>query len=158
MINLKTGKRRPLPQSWVESLPEDEKLCCWRPHVCFISESYDDFPFPKSVSAYSCCDILLVILIVGVIHNQVWLAELVRVSRAVVVNINPNPGELDNVSEFSFRKTSSEYFHYDIWLNIYLIIYDGLAKRLRSTICYFTLGINLNNISVIASVKFIVLL
>jgi NAD-dependent SIR2 family protein deacetylase len=99
MRNLKTGERRPLPQSWVESPPEDEELCGWRPHVCFIGESYDDYPLPESVS---------------VIHTPVWLAEQARLSGAVVVNINPIPGELDNVSEFSFRGTSSEYFCYNI--------------------------------------------
>jgi hypothetical protein len=50
----------------------------------------------------------------GLIHTPVCLAEQARLSGAVVVNINPNPGELDNVSEFSFRGTSSDYFSYDI--------------------------------------------
>ena len=35
---------------------------------------------------------------------------------------------------------------------------DGHAKRLRSTICHFTLGININHISIIASAKFPALL
>ena len=114
MRNLKTGERRPFPQSWVESPPEDEELCGWRPHVCFIGESYDDYPLPESVSVCRSSDILLVIGTAGVIHTPVWLAEQARLSGTVVVNINPNPGELDNVSEFSFRGTSSEYFRYDI--------------------------------------------
>ncbi len=110
MRNLKTGGRRPLPKMWVDSPPEDEELSSWRPHVCFIGESYDDYPLPESVAACSSCNILLVIGTAGVIHTPVWLAEQARLSGALVININPNPGELDKVSEFSFRGTSSEYF------------------------------------------------
>ena len=110
MRNLKTGGRRPLPKTWVDAPPEDEELINWRPHVCFIGESYDDYPLSESVDACNSCEILLVIGTAGVIHTPVWLAEQARLSGALVININPHPGVLDKVSEFSFRGTSSEYF------------------------------------------------
>ena len=47
----------------------------------------------------------------GVIHTPVCLAERAQFSGAVVVNINPNPGKVDKVSELTFRgTTASEYF------------------------------------------------
>jgi len=110
MRNLKTGGRRPLPKTWVDAPPEDEELINWRPHVCFIGESYDDYPLSESVDACNSCEILLVIGTAGVIHTPVWLAEQARLSGALVININPHPGVLDKVSEFIFRGTSSEYF------------------------------------------------
>ena len=110
MRNLKTGGRRPLPKTWVDAPPEDEELINWRPHVCFIGESYDDYPLSESVAACNSCEILLVIGTAGVIHTPVWLAEQARLSGALVININPHPGVLDKVSEFIFRGTSSEYF------------------------------------------------
>ena len=110
MRNIKTGERRLLPKAWIESPPEDEELISWRPNVCFISENYDDYPLSESVAACSRCNILLVIGTAGVIHTPVWLAEQARLTGAIVININPHPGELDKVSEFNFRGTSSEYF------------------------------------------------
>ena len=47
----------------------------------------------------------------GVIHTPVWLAERAKLSGAVVVNINPNQGELDKISDITFRKSASEYFN-----------------------------------------------
>jgi hypothetical protein len=46
----------------------------------------------------------------------------------------------------------------ELLLSIFVMIYDVHAKRLMSTICHFTLDINLNDISVIASARFLALL
>ena len=53
---------------------------------------------------------MLIIVTGGVIHTPVWLAERAHFSGAVIVNINPNPGKIDKVSELTFRGTASEYF------------------------------------------------
>jgi len=45
-----------------------------------------------------------------VIHTPVWLAEQARLAGAVVVNVNPHPGEVDAVAEVSFRGSAMEYF------------------------------------------------
>ena len=108
--NLKTGERRPLPESWVSSSPADEELHGWRPHVCFIGESYEDYPLPEAMDACRSCDVALVIGTAGVIHTPVWLAEQARLAGAVVVNVNPHPGEVDAVAEVSFKGSATEYF------------------------------------------------
>ena len=110
MRNLKTGERRPLPNSWVESPPADEELSSWRPHVCFIGESYDGFPLMGAKEACNSCDIMLVIGTSGIIHTPVLLSEMAKLSGAVVVNINPHPGKVDKVSDMNFRGTAAEYF------------------------------------------------
>ena len=110
MRNLITGERRPLPELWLKSTPTDEELSCWRPHVCFIGENYDEYPLTESVEACQSCEDALIIGTGGVIHTPVWLAERAQFSGAVVVNINPNPGKIDKVSEINFRGTASEYF------------------------------------------------
>ena len=110
MRNLITGERRPLPELWLKSTPTDEELSCWRPHVCFIGENYDEYPLTESVEACQSCEVVLIICTGGVIHTPVWLAERAQFSGAVVVNINPNPGKIDKVSELTFRGTASEYF------------------------------------------------
>ena len=110
MRNLSTGERRALPESWVESPPADEELRGWRPHVCFIGESYEDYPLPEAVDACRSCDVALVIGTAGVIHTPVWLAEQARLAGAVVVNVNPHSGEVDAVAEVSFRGSAAEYF------------------------------------------------
>ncbi|MBS1256560.1 MAG: NAD-dependent protein deacylase Sir2 [Deltaproteobacteria bacterium] len=113
MRSLKNGRRQPLPKSWIDSPPDDQELKAWRPNVCFIGESYDDYPLPESIEACRNCDVVLVIGTAGVIHTPVWLAEEGRISGAVVVNVNPNPGEVDKVSDHTFRGTASEYFNYN---------------------------------------------
>ena len=110
MRNLKTGERLTLPESWVESSPTDEELISWRPHVCFIGESYYGFPLPEAMEVCNSCDILLVIGTSGVIHTPVWLAETAQRSGATVININPHPGEVDKASNMSFRGSAAEYF------------------------------------------------
>ena len=110
MRNLITGELRPLPELWLKSTPTDEELSCWRPHVCFIGENYDEYPLTESVEACQSCDVMLIIGTGGVIHTPVWLAERAQSSGAVVVNINPNPGYVDKVAELTFRGTASEYF------------------------------------------------
>ena len=110
MWNLITGERRPLPELWLKSTPTDEELSCWRPHVCFIGENYDEYPLTESVEVCQSCEVALIIGTGGVIHTPVWLAERAQFSGAVVVNINPNPGKIDKVSELTFRGTASEYF------------------------------------------------
>ena len=110
MRNLKTGERRPLPNSWVESPPVDEELISWRPNVCFFGESYDGFPLPEAEEACKSCDIMLVIGTSGVIQTPIWLSEMAQLSGAVVVNINPNPGKVDKVSNMSFMGKADEYF------------------------------------------------
>ena len=101
MRNLKTGERRTLPNSWVESPPADEELSSWRPHVCFIGESYDGFPLMEAEEACNSCDIMLVIGTSGIIHTPVLLSEMAKLSGAVVVNINPHPGKVDKVSDMN---------------------------------------------------------
>ena len=110
MRNLKTGERRTLPESWVESPPADEELISWRPHVCFIGESYDGFPLPEAMEVCNSCDILLVIGTSGVVHTPVLLSESAQRSGAVVVNINPHPGEVEKISDMNFRGSAAEYF------------------------------------------------
>ena len=110
MRNLKTGERKTLPASWVESPPEDEELIFWRPHVCFIGESYECFPLPEAMEVCNSCDILLVIGTSGVVHTPVLLSESAQRSGAVVVNINPHPGEVDKISDMNFRGSAAEYF------------------------------------------------
>ena len=110
MRNLKTGERRTLPKSWAESPPADEELISWRPNVCFIGESYDDFPLLEAEEACHSCEIMLVIGTSGVIHTPIWLSEMAQLSGAVVVNINPHPGKVDKVSDMNFRGTAAEYF------------------------------------------------
>ena len=110
MRNLKTGERQPLPNSWVESPPADEELISWRPNACFFGESYDGFPLPEAEEACNSCNIMLVIGTSGVNPTPVLLSEMAQLSGAVVVNINPHPGEVDKVSDMNFRGTAAEYF------------------------------------------------
>ena len=110
MRNLQTGERQTLPNSWVESPPADEELRNWRPNACFFGESYDGFPLPEAEEACKSCDIMLVIGTSGVIKTPILLSKMAQLSRAVVVNINPNPGKVDKVSNMSFRGTAAEYF------------------------------------------------
>ena len=53
---------------------------------------------------------MLIIGTGGLIHTPVWLDERAQFSGAVVVNIYPNPGKVDKVSELTFRGTASEDF------------------------------------------------
>ena len=110
MRSLNNGECRSIPNSWIKSPPGLEELKKWRPNVCFIGERYDEFPISESVEVCRNCDILLVIGTAGVIQTPVWLALQARNSGAVVVNINPNSGELDKVSEYVYRGTALEYF------------------------------------------------
>ena len=110
MRNLQTGERHTLPKSWVESPPVDEELISWRPNVCFFGESYDEFPLPEAEEACKSCNIMLVIGTSGIVPTPILLSEMAQLSGAVVVNINPNPGEVDEVSDMSFRGTAAEYF------------------------------------------------
>ena len=110
MRNLKTGEQQTLPETWVESPPADEELISWRPHVCFFGESYDCFPLPEAMEVCNSCDILLVIGTSGVVHTPVLLSESAQRSGAVVVNINPHPGEVDKISDMNFRGSAAEYF------------------------------------------------
>ena len=110
MRNLKTGEQQTLPETWVESPPGDEELISWRPHVCFFGESYDCFPLPEAMEVCNSCDILLVIGTSGVVHTPVLLSESAQRSGAVVVNINPHPGEVDKISDMNFRGSAAEYF------------------------------------------------
>ncbi|MEE2715891.1 MAG: Sir2 family NAD-dependent protein deacetylase [SAR324 cluster bacterium] len=110
MRSLQTGECRPLPETWTSAPPADEELRGWRPHVCFIGESYEDYPLPESLEACRNCDVALVIGTAGVIHTPVWLAQQAQLAGAVVVNVNPHPGEVDAVAEVSFRGSAGEYF------------------------------------------------
>ena len=110
MRNLKTGEQQTLPETWVESPPGDEELISWRPRVCFFGESYDCFPLPEAMEVCNSCDILLVIGTSGVVHTPVLLSESAQRSGAVVVNINPHPGEVDKISDMNFRGSAAEYF------------------------------------------------
>ena len=110
MRNLKTGEQQTLPETWVESPPADEELISWRPHVCFFGESYDCFPLPEAMEVCNSCDILLVIGTSGVVHTPVLLSESAQRSGAVVVNINPHPGEVEKISDMNFRGSAAEYF------------------------------------------------
>lgn len=110
MRNLKTGKLRPLPESWVDSPPEDEEFAGWRPNVCFIGENYNDYPLPEAMQACRDCRIMLVIGTAGVIRTPVWLAGEARIAGAIVININPNPGDVDDVSDLNFRGPAADYF------------------------------------------------
>ncbi len=110
MRNLKTGEQQTLPETWVESPPGDEELISWRPHVCFFGESYDCFPLPEAMEVCNSCDILLVIGTSGVVHTPVLLSKSAQRSGAVVVNINPHPGEVDKISDMNFRGSAAEYF------------------------------------------------
>ena len=111
MRNLITGECRSIPESWIKSTPKNQELVDWRPNICFIGENYNDFPLKEGILACEKCEILLVIGTAGVIHTPVWLAERAKLSGAVVVNINPNQGELDKISDITFRKSASEYFN-----------------------------------------------
>ena len=82
--------------------------------MCFIGESYEEYPLPESIEACRNSDVVLVIGTAGVIHTPVWLAEEGRISGAVVVNVNPNPGEVDRVSDYTFRGTASDYFNFHL--------------------------------------------
>ena len=113
MRNLNNRELRPLPESWVETPPPEEELKGWRPNVCFIGESYDDYPLPQSIQACRDCDILLVIGTAGLIHTPVWLAQEARESGSTVININPHPGEVDQCSHFNFEGTAGDYFGLD---------------------------------------------
>ena len=110
MRNLKTGERQTLPKSWVESPPVDEELISWRPNVCFFGESYDEFPLPEAEEACKSCNIMLVIGTSGIVPTPILLSEMAQLSGAVVVNINPNPGKVDKVSNMSFMGKADEYF------------------------------------------------
>ena len=112
MRNLKNFDCKPLPKSWIDSPPEEKELKSWRPNVCFIGESYEKYPLKESLEACRNSDILLVIGTAGVINTPVWLAEEGRISGAVVINVNPHPGEVDSVSDYTFRGTASDYFNY----------------------------------------------
>jgi len=114
MRSLENGECKPLPKSWIDSPPEEEKLKSWRPNVCFIGESYAHYPLPESIEACRNSDVVLVIGTAGIIHTPVWLAEEGHSSGAIVVNVNPNPGELDRVSDYSFLGTASDYFKYHL--------------------------------------------
>jgi len=100
-----------IPESWIKSLPKKEELTDWRPNVCFIGENYDEYPINESVELCENSEILLIIGTAGIIHTPFWLAERARNCGAVVININPNPGVIDKVSNFVFRGTASDYFH-----------------------------------------------
>jgi len=54
--------------------------------------------------------VMLVIGTSGIVPTPILLSEMAQLSGAVVVNINPNPGEVDEVSDMSFRGTAAEYF------------------------------------------------
>ena len=114
MRSLENGDCKPLPKSWIDLPPEENKLKSWRPNVCFIGESYEDYPLLESIEACRDSDVLLVIGTAGVIHTPVWLAEEGRISGAVVINVNPHPGAVDKVSDYTFRGTASDYFNYHI--------------------------------------------
>ena len=109
MRNLITGECKSIPEAWINSAPSSEELVCWRPNVCFIGENYNNYPLTEGLSACENCEILLVIGTAGVIHTPVWLAEKAKLSGSVVVNINPNQGELDKISDITFRERASEY-------------------------------------------------
>ena len=109
---MENGDCKPLPKTWIDSPPKEKELKLWRPNVCFIGESYEDYPLPESIEACKNSDVLLVIGTAGVIHTPVWLAEEGRISGAVVINVNPNPGEVDKVSDYTFRGTASDYLNY----------------------------------------------
>ena len=110
MRNLGTDELHHLPESWVETPPEEEMLQGWRPNVCFIGESYEDYPIPQSIKACRECDILLVIGTAGVIHTPVWLSQEARESGAKVINVNPHPGEVDAFSHHNFIGTAEDFF------------------------------------------------
>ena len=110
MRRMDNGELRTLPESWVETPPDDAELCGWRPHVCFIGESYDDYPMPESMKACSACEVMLVIGTAGVIQTPVWLAQEARMAGAVVINVNPHPGDVDAVTDYQFRGTAADYF------------------------------------------------
>ena len=111
MRNRQTRELIPLPTSWVNSPPEDEEFMKWRPNVCYINESYSEYPYSESLNACESCDLLLVIGTAGIIPTPIRFAEDARKSGAEVLNINPHSGELDNVSDYVFRGTAQEYFN-----------------------------------------------
>ena len=114
MRSLENEKCKPLPKSWIDLPPEEKELKSWRPNVCFIGESYKDYPLQESIEACRNSDVVLVIGTAGVIHTPVWLAEEGRTYGAVVVNVNPNPGVVDTVSDYAFRGTASDYFNFHL--------------------------------------------
>ena len=113
MRNMKTRELRHLPETWVENPPSEDELQGWRPNVCFIGESYEDYPLEESIQACRNCEILLVIGTAGIIHTPVWLAQEARDSGALVINVNPHPGEVDQVAQHSFVGTALDYFNLD---------------------------------------------
>ena len=108
--NIITGECKPIPDSWIKSIPNEEELISWRPNVCLIGESYDNFPLNDSIEICDTCEVLLIIGTAGIIHTPVWLAEISKKSGATVININPNKCILDEVSNFVFRGTALQYF------------------------------------------------
>ena len=112
--NLISGKFRKIPDSWTKKRLKKESFINWRPNVCFIGESYDKFPIKESLELCCSCQILIIIGTSGIIHTPVLLAEISRKSGAIILNINPNKGILDEVSNFVFRGKASEYFRFKI--------------------------------------------
>ena len=110
MRSLESGEYKPLPKSWIDLPPEEKEIKSWRPNVCFIGESYEDYPLLESMEACRNSDIVLVIGTAGIIHTPVWLAEEGRKSGAVVINVNPHPGAVDRVSDYIFSGTASDFF------------------------------------------------
>ena len=111
MRNMKPRELRHLPETWVENPPSEDELQGWRPNVCFIGESYEDYPLEESIQACRNCEILLVIGTAGIIHTPVWLAQEARDSGALVINVNPHRGEVDQVAQYSFVGTALDYFN-----------------------------------------------
>jgi len=108
--NIISGECKPIPDSWIKSIPNEEELISWRPNVCLIGESYDNFPLKVSIDLCYNCEILLIIGTAGIIHTPVWLAEMSQNIGAIVININPNKSILDEVSNYVFRGTALQYF------------------------------------------------
>ena len=97
----------------MKNLPSEDELEGWRPNVCFIGESYEDYPLEESIQVCRNCEILLVIGTAGIIHTPVFLAQEARDSGAVVINVNPHRGEVEQVAEHSFVGTALDYFNLD---------------------------------------------
>ena len=94
---------------------KNEVLKSWRPHVCLIGESYEEYPFNESIEICCKCEILIIIGTAGIINTPVFLAKIARNSGAIVININPKKGALDEVSNYVFRGRASEYFENTIF-------------------------------------------
>ena len=69
MRDLKTRELRHLPEVWVENPPTEDELQGWRSNVCFIGDSYEDYPLVESIQACRNCEILLVIGTAGIIQT-----------------------------------------------------------------------------------------